>query len=76
LERANPIKKSNDLFKATIRECLSREVLTDERVWHFSKRAREYICAYHVLHEQMIQYKSDDETSAMPEKIEALAKHF
>jgi len=55
--RRKPIrlKKSKDLFKATVRECLSREVLTDERVQRLSKRAREYICAYHVLHEQMIQ---------------------
>jgi hypothetical protein len=72
--RRKPIrlkKKSKDLFKATVRECLSREVRT------FSKRAREYICAYHVLHEQMIQeYKTDDETSAVPVKIEALAKQF
>jgi hypothetical protein len=61
--RRKPIrlKKSKELFKATVRECLSRDVVTDERVRRFSKRAREYICACHVLHEQMIQeYKTDD----------------
>jgi hypothetical protein len=44
----------------------------------FSKSAREYICAYHVLHEQMMEQPSDKEqegnvssdSSVVPVKIE------
>jgi hypothetical protein len=84
--RQKPIqqKKSKELFKNTVRECLSREILTDARVRSFSKRAQEYICAYHVLHEQMMEQPSDKEqegivssdNSIVPVKIEALVKQF
>ena len=48
----------------------------------FSKSAREYICAYHVLHEQMMEQPSDKEqegivssdSSVVPVKIEVQKK--
>ena len=58
--------------------------LTNERVRSFSKRALEYICAYHVLHEQITQQTEGmeqgatarDQNAAVPVKIEALTKQF
>ncbi len=50
----------------------------------FSKRTHEYICAYHVLHEQMTQQAEGmeqgatarDQNAAVPVKIKALVKQF
>ena len=77
MEKTNQTKKNKNLFKTTVRQCLSQDVLTDKRFRNFSKRARLYICTYHVLHEQMIkECKNDDDNTAVPVKIEALAKQF
>jgi hypothetical protein len=71
-------------FTSMIRECISRKVLTNERVRSFSKRAHEYICAYYVLHEMMTQQAEGmeqgvtarDQNAAVPVKIEVLVKQF
>ncbi len=45
-------KKGKDKFQKLVSECLSREVVMTELVRAFSRWARQYICAYHALHEQ------------------------
>ena len=49
--RRQPLKqkRGKDNFRKTVRECLSRSVLTTERIRTFSRRARAYICAYYKL---------------------------
>ena len=60
-------KKGKDQFRKLVSECLSREVVTTELVRAFSRQARQYICAYHALHEQQ---KSS--SNAATEEITAL----
>ena len=43
-------KRKKETFLNGVRKCLSREVLTTERVRKNARRAREYICAYHTFH--------------------------
>jgi hypothetical protein len=45
-------KKGKDQFQNLVSECLSRQVITTTLVQAFSRRARQYICAYHALHDQ------------------------
>jgi hypothetical protein len=40
-------KKGKDTFKASVQYCLSDEVITRDRVRKFSRRARQYLIAYH-----------------------------
>ena len=40
-------KKGKDNFKASVHYCLSDEVITRDRVRKFSRRARQYLTAYH-----------------------------
>ena len=58
---------------------MEREVLNQERVIKFSKRAREYIMSYHTvrLQQQRQQTSSDDDDPLItPMKIEKLIKEF
>ena len=74
-----------------VRKCMSRDVLTTNHVRKFSKRAREYICAYQTLRQQQQQHEqeqqaentisnatttAEDDTFATPVKIEKLVKMF
>jgi hypothetical protein len=79
-------KKTKELFKTSVRKCLSREILTTNRVRSFSRRARQYILAYHALNLQQLQQVSgkDDNIISMlqneaqitPAKIEHMVKEF
>jgi len=55
--RGRPIseKRKKENFRSTVRQCLSNNILTTERVRKFSRRARQYILAYHMLHAQQQQ---------------------
>jgi hypothetical protein len=44
-------KRKKETFQESVRKCLSHNVLSMKRIQKFSRRAREYICAYHILHE-------------------------
>ena len=74
-----------------VRKCMSRDVLTTDCLCKFSKRAREYICAYQTLRQQQRQHEqeqqaentisnatttAEDDTFATPVKIEKLVKMF
>jgi hypothetical protein len=45
-------KKTKEEFWHLNRNCLSREHLTKELIRAFSRRARQYICAYQAWHQQ------------------------
>lgn len=51
-------KKGKDNFKASIRYCLSEEVITKVRIRRFARRARQYLMAYHAIDTCQV----DDET--------------
>jgi hypothetical protein len=82
--RQQPLKdkRKKENFRNTVRHCISEKVLTFERVRKFSRRAREYILAYHTLHSQQQQQppssaSSETDTHLItPMKIEALVKDF
>jgi hypothetical protein len=70
-------KKKKETFRETVRKSIAKDVLTKERVRLFSKRAREYICAYVVLSQEEGRQNEDDAVNhcaAVPVKIEQLAK--
>ena len=43
------MKRSKTIFRQLVSDCFSREKITKEGVGNFSKRAREYIIAYHAV---------------------------
>ncbi len=67
-------KKRKEKFVGSVRLCLSKEVISQERVVKFSKHAREYICAYHTLHKEQDETHLDPVVTPM--KIEKLVKEF
>ena len=74
-------KKGKEKFRAAVSRCLSREVLTTERMRKFARRARQYICAYYKIHhdEQAAKEANTELTdtgAATPIKLEKLVKEF
>ena len=67
-------KKRKEKFVGSMRLCLSNEVISQQRVVKFSKRAREYICAYHTLHKEQDETHLDPVVTPM--KVEKLVKEF
>ena len=47
-------KKGKDNFKASVRFCLSEEVVMKVRVRKFARRARQYLMAYHAIDTQQL----------------------
>ena len=84
--RLQPLKnkRRKDAFRKTVRLCLSANVLTKERVRKFSRRARQYIQAYYILHfggeseQETLETinKTSEAHMITPMKIENLAKEF
>jgi hypothetical protein len=75
------IERKKETFWETDRKCLRHDVLTTEWVRKFSRRAREYICVYHALHQGISSAEPEDTTSigdkvVTPVKIEKLVKAF
>jgi hypothetical protein len=52
IESKKPINAKQKQFRDTIRACLSRDLLTTERVQKFSARAKAYILAYLAVENQ------------------------
>ena len=76
-------KKKYDEFKETVRKCVSRELLTIDRIRSFSRRARRYIVTYFVLHQKRSRENEQNtsENSNVPysfplEDIEKLVRKF
>jgi hypothetical protein len=42
-------KKGEENFIAGVRHCLSRQVISVERIRKFARRARQYLVAYHAI---------------------------
>jgi hypothetical protein len=55
------MKRGKETFRGTVRRCFSREIITVERVRLFSQRARAYMLAYQLLHEEKEQGLSSTE---------------
>jgi hypothetical protein len=73
--------RKKETFWETVRKCLTQDVLMKEQVRKFLQRAREYVCAYHTLHQGISLADQVDATCkeakvAMPAKIENLVKSF
>lgn len=72
-------KRGKQNFLNLVRQCFSRDVITVERVRKFSKRARQYIVAYHALRLQSLSKLSkeeEEEWKALPVDLEAMKKKF
>ncbi len=84
--RQQPIreKRKKENFWNTVRTCISQQVLTLERVHKISRRASEYIQAYHTLHEQSQEHEDQQQHTTGTtttynitlDKIESLIKDF
>jgi hypothetical protein len=62
-----------------VRNCLSREHLTKELIRAFSRRARQYICAYQAWHQQSSSNSNEitgDQNGISAHIIEKLIKKF
>ena len=73
-------KRGKDNFRATVRKCFSRDIVTTERVRLFSQRARAYILAYAMMrHEQTSTSstnKVDLNSTASPVTVEKIIRKF
>jgi len=72
-------KRKKETWRQTVRECLSREVLTTERIRKFSRPAREYIVAYHLLSAAGSSFDvttAEPSSGDIPVKVEKLLKEF
>ena len=47
-------KRGKDNFKASVRRCLSEEVITTVRIRRFARRARQYMMAYYAIDTQQV----------------------
>ena len=80
--RGKPInvKRKKENFRDTVRQCLSRDVLTTERVRKFSARARAYMLAYLALDSNFEAATTPVNTTDIPVsaviKIEKMVKQF
>ena len=70
-------KKGKDNFMASVRKCLSAEVLTVQRIRKFSRRARQYLIAYHAIDSgQLSAETQQDCTKYGPVALEKLLGQF
>jgi hypothetical protein len=81
LYRRQPLKtkRGKTNFRATVRQCFSREILTIERVRLFSQRARAYMLAYQMLREEeqgLSLTDVDVKNTSCPVNVEKILKKF
>ena len=72
-------KKAKISFKALVKECTSRDILTTAIIRKLSRWARSYICAYYTLHQQNLanNCENDNRPAALTlPLIERLMKAF
>ena len=78
------LKRGKDNFMNCVRECLSKNLVTTERVRKFARRARRYTKGYHVLHQikkgavngHVSQQLQNDDHLAITTKIEQMVQNF
>ena len=68
-------KKGKDSFLKSVREALSTDILTKERTIKFSKRARQYMLAYHSM-EGLMMTGAENSTVVSHETIEKIVKQY
>ena len=68
-------EKRKKKFMGSVRKSLATEVLNQERIIKFSKRAREYIMSYHTIWLEQ-QQTGEHDPVVTPMKIEKLVKEF
>lgn len=81
LYRRQPLKtkRTTNKFRATVRKCFTRDVVTIERVRLFSQRARAYMLAYQFLREEeqgLALSPTDVKSTSCPVKVEKIVKQF
>ena len=54
-------KRGKDHFKASVRHCLSEEVITTVRIRKFARRARQYMMAYHAIDTEQVDEQTHHE---------------
>ena len=69
-------KKGKTSFKALVKECTSRDVLTTATVRKLSRRARTYICAYYALHQRKLNNCEYNMPTLTLSLLERLMKEF
>jgi hypothetical protein len=70
-------KKGKDIFKASIQYCLSDEVITSDIVRKFSRRARQYLIAYHAYDTNQVDEQTQhDCTMYGPVAVDKLINEF
>jgi len=68
-------KKGKSNFMASVRTCLSAEVITGARIRKFSRRARQYMLAYHALDSGLFEPELQQQRSKHgPVEIDSLIK--
>ena len=55
-------KKGKDNFKASVRYCLSEEVITKVRIRKFARRARQYLMAYHAIDTKQVDEQTQHDS--------------
>ena len=75
------MKRGKANFRATVRKCFSRDIITIERVRLFSQRARAYMLAYQMLQEEeqglaLSLTGMDVKSTSCPVKVEKILKKF
>lgn len=70
-------KKGKDNFVISVRKCLSEQVITTERIRKFSRRARQYLVAYHAIDTGQVDEATQAECSKYgPIAMEKLIGQF
>jgi hypothetical protein len=75
------MKRGKANFRATVQQCFSREILTIERIRLFSQRARAYMLAYQMLHQEEEEWLSSTDmdmkhSTSCPVNVEKILKKF
>jgi hypothetical protein len=80
-------KRGKENFIKSVRECMSRDLITRQRVQKFSRRARHYILGYHILWQMKqgliegsdsleLQDDNSNSQAIIPAKLEQMVKKF
>jgi hypothetical protein len=76
-------KKGKENFKEAVKKCISRDLLTTERIRKFSRRVHQYICAYYKIYNEQKNCKQQQQhqtyqvdESKTPEKLEKPVKEL
>lgn len=69
-------KKGKENFRTSVKNCMSEEVLSLERIRKFARRARQYIVAYHAIDQHGDCEVEEKARKCGPVALEGLIKKF